>query len=98
MKKMIERSNLNSLPVSEFCLGVAKGLLQGVYESGEELVLFTELVIHPIKTSGQIVDSVELIPMRALKNLVEERMRAGRAFAIFVSVKGKGTFTISYNS
>jgi tetratricopeptide (TPR) repeat protein len=49
----------NPLSVSEFSLGVAKGLPNGVYESGKGLFLFmTDFVKHPIQTSGQIVDSV----------------------------------------
>ena len=49
----------NPLSVSEFSLGVAKGLPNGVYESGKGLFLFmTDFVKHPIQTSEQIVDSV----------------------------------------
>jgi tetratricopeptide (TPR) repeat protein len=56
----------NPLSVSEFSLGVAKGLPNGVYESGKGFFLFmADFVKHPIQTSGQILDSVT-----ALVNLV----------------------------
>ncbi len=49
----------NSLSVSEFTSGFAKGLPKGVYDSGEGLFLFmADFVQHPIQTSGQIVDSI----------------------------------------
>jgi tetratricopeptide (TPR) repeat protein len=49
----------NTLSVSEFSLGFAKGLPQGVYESGEGLFLFmADFVQHPIHTSKQVVESV----------------------------------------
>lgn len=52
----------NPLSVSEFSLGFAKGLPQGVYESGEGLFLFmADFVRHPIQTSGQIVSSVSTL-------------------------------------
>ncbi len=47
------------LSISEFSLGVAKGLPKGVCESGKGFFLFmTDFVKHPIQTSRQIVDSV----------------------------------------
>jgi hypothetical protein len=52
----------NSLSVSEFSIGVAKGLPKGVYESGEGMFLFmADFVTHPIQTSRQIVDSVSTL-------------------------------------
>lgn len=52
----------DSLSISEFSLGVAKGLPKGVYESGEGLLLFMgDFVKHPIQTSRQIVDSVSTL-------------------------------------
>ncbi len=52
----------NPLSVSEFCLGFAKGLPKGVYESGEGLFLFmADFVKNPIQTSRQIVDSVSTL-------------------------------------
>gem|GEM_PF-629521 len=49
----------NSLSISEFSLGFAKGLPKGVYESGEGFLLFmADFVTHPIQTSRQMVDSV----------------------------------------
>src|SRR3990167_2324272 len=42
------------LSVSEFCLGFAKGLPKGTYESGEGMFLFLiDFVKHPIQTSKQ---------------------------------------------
>lgn len=49
----------DQLSISEFSLGVAKGLPKGVYESGKGFFFFmADFVKHPIRTSGQIVDSV----------------------------------------
>lgn len=55
------------LSVADFSFGFAKGLPKGIYESGEGLFLFlTDLVKHPIHTSGQIIDSIT-----TLVNLVQ---------------------------
>lgn len=48
----------NPLSVSEFSLGVAKGLPKGIYESGKGMLVFVaEFVKHPIQTSVQLFDS-----------------------------------------
>ncbi len=48
----------NPLPVSEFSLGLAKGVPKGIYESGEGLLLFfADFVTHPIQTSAQMIDA-----------------------------------------
>lgn len=45
--------------VSEFCLGFAKGLPKGTYESGEGMFLFlVDFAKHPIQTSKQTFDSI----------------------------------------
>jgi tetratricopeptide (TPR) repeat protein len=45
--------------VSEFTVGFVKGLPQGVYDSGEGLLLFmTDCVKHPIETSKQMINSI----------------------------------------
>ncbi len=55
-----EKSNPRS--ASLFSIGFAKGLSEGVYESGEGLFLFmADFVSHPIQTSGQIVDSISTL-------------------------------------
>ena len=42
----------------EFSKGFAKGLPKGVYESGSGLfLLVSDLIVHPLDTSGQIYDS-----------------------------------------
>jgi tetratricopeptide (TPR) repeat protein len=52
----------NPPSVSEFSLGVAKGLPKGIYESGKGFFLFmADFVKHPIQTSEQIVDSVSTL-------------------------------------
>jgi tetratricopeptide (TPR) repeat protein len=49
----------DSLSVSDFSLGFAKGLPKGVCESGKGFFLFMgDFVKHPIQTSRQMVDSV----------------------------------------
>ncbi len=49
----------NPLDLSEFCLGFAKGLPKGTYESGEGAFLFlVDFVNHPIQTSKQAIDSI----------------------------------------
>lgn len=54
-----QAQKLDSLSISEFSLGVAKGLPKGVFDSGKVFFLFmTDFVKHPIQTSRQIVDSV----------------------------------------
>jgi tetratricopeptide (TPR) repeat protein len=59
----------NPPSVSEFSLGFAKGLPQGVYESGEGLFLFMgDFVKHPIQTSRHIVDSVSALVDLARKD------------------------------
>jgi tetratricopeptide (TPR) repeat protein len=55
-----QKSNPGS--ASLFSIGFAKGLSEGVYESGEGLFLFmADFVSHPIQTSGQIVESVSTL-------------------------------------
>ncbi len=49
----------DELSISEFSLGVAKGLPKGVCESGKGFFLFmADFVKHPIQTSRQIVSSI----------------------------------------
>ncbi|MEN9654288.1 MAG: hypothetical protein RL235_400 [Chlamydiota bacterium] len=49
----------HSFAVSEFCLGFAKGLPKGAYESGEGALLFlVDFVRHPIETSKQAIDAI----------------------------------------
>lgn len=49
----------NPLSLSEFCLGFAKGLPKGTYESGEGALLFlVDFVNHPIQTSKQAIESI----------------------------------------
>lgn len=44
--------------VTDFSLGFVKGLPKGAYESGKgTLVLLSDLVVHPVHTSKQVVDS-----------------------------------------
>lgn len=46
----------------EFCLGFAKGLPKGVYESGKGALLFlVDFVKHPIQTSKQAFNSVSTL-------------------------------------
>jgi tetratricopeptide (TPR) repeat protein len=48
----------NSSPAAEFSLGVAKGLPQGIYDSGKGmLVFFAEFIKHPIQTARQLLDT-----------------------------------------
>ncbi len=50
---------LNPLSISEFCVGFAKGLPKGAYESGEGALIFlVDFVNHPIQTSKQAIDSI----------------------------------------
>jgi tetratricopeptide (TPR) repeat protein len=52
----------NPLSVSEFSLGFAKGLPQGIYESGEGMLLFfAGFIQHPIQTSSQVFDSIQTL-------------------------------------
>ncbi len=45
--------------VTDFSLGFAKGVPQGVYESGKGALFFVcEFAVHPIQTSRQVVDSI----------------------------------------
>jgi tetratricopeptide (TPR) repeat protein len=54
--------------VTEFCVGFAKGLPKGTYESGEGLFLFlVDFATHPIQTSKQAFDS-----LATLANLVRQ--------------------------
>ncbi len=47
------------LSLSEFSLNFAKGLKQGVYDSGKGMLLFlTDFIKNPIQTSKQVVDSI----------------------------------------
>lgn len=51
-----------SLSVSEFSFGFAKGLPQGIYESGEGILLFlTDLITNPIYTGGQLWEALTLL-------------------------------------
>ncbi len=44
--------------VTDFSIGFAKGLPQGIYESGEGMLLFlTDLVTSPIQTGAQVYES-----------------------------------------
>ncbi len=53
---------IDSLSVSEFSLGFAKGLPKGMYESGHGiLLLLSDIVIHPIHTGEQMWDSLKLL-------------------------------------
>ncbi|MBM3192313.1 MAG: tetratricopeptide repeat protein [Chlamydiae bacterium] len=55
-------SRSDPLSISEFSLGVAKGLPKGICESGKGLFLFmADFVKHPIQTSGQIVNSISTL-------------------------------------
>ncbi|MES2273256.1 MAG: hypothetical protein V4487_03600 [Chlamydiota bacterium] len=55
----VQTQTTNSLSVSEFGLGFAKGVPKGIYESGEGLLLFfADFVKHPIQASKQIFDTV----------------------------------------
>lgn len=58
-----QKTDLSS--IADFSIGFTKGLPQGVYESGEGIVLFlTDFIRHPINTSGQIVNAInELIDL-----------------------------------
>lgn len=48
--------------VTEFCLGFAKGLPKGTYESGEGLFLFlVDFATHPIQISKQAFDSIAVL-------------------------------------
>lgn len=51
-------SEENPLVISAFSAGFAKGLPQGVYESGKGIMAFlSDFVTHPIHTSTQVVES-----------------------------------------
>jgi tetratricopeptide (TPR) repeat protein len=48
--------------LSEFCLGFAKGLPKGAYESGEGILLFlVDFAKHPIQTAKQTIDSISTL-------------------------------------
>ncbi len=50
------------LSVVEFSQGFAKGLMKGVYESGEGFILFmADFVKHPVQTSKQMVESISTL-------------------------------------
>ena len=67
-QQFITVQKTNPLSVSEFSLGLAKGLPKGVYESGEGLLLFfADFVTHPIQTSAQLIDATT-----TLANLVRD--------------------------
>ncbi len=45
--------------MTDFSLGFAKGIPQGVYESGKGALLFlSEFIAHPVRTSRQVADSL----------------------------------------
>ncbi len=47
-----------SPPVSDFTLGVAKGLARGIYDSGRGMLLFlVDCIQHPVQTSVQLYDA-----------------------------------------
>jgi tetratricopeptide (TPR) repeat protein len=49
----------STLSVTEFSLGFAKGLPNGIYESGEGLFLFLgDFATHPIRTARQMADAI----------------------------------------
>lgn len=51
-------SEQNPLVISAFSARFAKGLPQGVYESGKGIMIFlSDFVTHPIHTSTQVVES-----------------------------------------
>ncbi len=51
-----------ALSIPDFSLGFAKGLPQGIYDSGEGFFLFlSNLVTHPVHTGGQIWDALTLL-------------------------------------
>lgn len=52
----------NTLSISQFSLGFAKGLPKGVYESGEGILLFlVDFVTQPINTSTQMVQALSTL-------------------------------------
>ncbi len=58
-KFISQTETINPLSISEFCLGFAKGLPKGTYDSGEGMLLFlVDFVNHPIQTSKQALDSI----------------------------------------
>lgn len=66
-RQFTEQTQKQPLSISDFSLGFAKGLPQGIYDSSEGLFLFlAEFVKHPIHTSGQVIDSIT-----TLVNLVQ---------------------------
>jgi tetratricopeptide (TPR) repeat protein len=52
----------DSLSISEFSTGVAKGLPKGMYDSGRGLfVLLSDVVAHPIQTGEQMWEALKLL-------------------------------------
>lgn len=52
----------HSLSMPDFSLGFAKGLPQGIYDSGAGLFLFlSDLIRHPVNTGGQMWDALTLL-------------------------------------
>ncbi len=50
------------LQVSDFSLGFAKGLPQGIYESGRGLLMFlSDVTVHPIRTGEQMYEAFTLL-------------------------------------
>jgi len=57
-----QESKILPLSVPEFSLGFAKGLPKGMYESGHGiLLLFSDIVFHPIHTGEQMWSSLKLL-------------------------------------
>lgn len=64
----IFNSQLNQIPIDnplvvhEFCIGLARGLPYGLYESGEGFVFFmSDFIRHPVATSRQLVESISAL-------------------------------------
>ncbi len=56
--QFLEKTNA-SFSVTDFSIGFAKGLPQGVYDSGKSSLLFlSDFIGHPIQTSKQVFDSL----------------------------------------
>lgn len=48
--------------VTDFSIGFARGLPEGIYDSGEGVLLFvTDLARHPVQTSKQVYDSLSTL-------------------------------------
>ena len=57
-----QTETISSLSVPDFSLGFAKGLPQGIYDSGEGMFLFlSDLVSHPVHTAGKMWEALTLL-------------------------------------